>query len=129
MMKRSRYKFHVLQKNKYSVYALLLSIVLMFEIYLYYSLNYMQDKGNQQSFEEEKYIELDTVVNKIKENNLEILSIQSGDEGSYTIQVGIRGNKDEVCRLLQKLESCIIKDYELDVQANNIDGKVTLTYN
>lgn len=129
MMKRSRYKFHVLQKNKYSVYALLLSIVLMFEIYLYYSLNYMQDIGNQQSFEEEKYIELDTVVNKIKENNLEILSIQSGDEGSYTIQVGIRGNKDEVCRLLQKLESCIIKDYELDVQANNIDGKVTLTYN
>lgn len=128
-MKRSRYKFHVLQKNKYSVYALLLSIVLMFEIYLYYSLNYMQDIGNQQSFEEEKYIELDTVVNKIKENNLEILSIQSGDEGSYTIQVGIRGNKDEVCRLLQKLESCIIKDYELDVQANNIDGKVTLTYN
>lgn len=129
MMKRSRYKFHVLQKNKYSVYALLLSIVLMFEIYLYYSLNYMQDIGNQQSFEEEKYIELDTVVNKIKENNLEILSIQSGDEGSYTIQVGIRGNKDEVSRLLQKLESCIIKDYELDVQANNIDGKVTLTYN
>lgn len=128
-MKRSRYKFHVLQKNKYSVYALLLSIVLMFEIYLYYSLNYMQDIGNQQSFEEEKYIELDTVVNKIKENNLEILSIQSGDEGSYTIQVGIRGNKDEVSRLLQKLESCIIKDYELDVQANNIDGKVTLTYN
>ena len=129
MMKRSKYKFHVLQKNKYSIYALIFLIVLMFEIYAYYSLNYMQDIGNQESLEEDAYIELNTVVSEIKENNLEILSIQSGDEGSYTIQVGIRGNKNEVCRILKKLENCIIKDYELNVQANNIDGKVTLSYN
>ncbi len=129
MIKGLKFKFQNIQRNKYTIYALCLFIILSFEIYSYYLFSYVKNKDIYEAPKEKINIQLNTVVNKLKDNDLEIINIQNDEKDGYTFQVAIKGSKEEVCEVLKKFENCIIKEYELNVEANNIAGKVTLSYN
>lgn len=129
MTQKFKYKFQSIQKNKYVIYTLCLSIVLLFEIYAYYSLNYVKNEEKHEILQEENNIELSTIIYELKDKNLNILNMQKINENSYTFEVGVKGEKQEVYKVLKNLNNFTIIDYEFNVASNNIDGKVILSYN
>ncbi|MBE6047368.1 MAG: hypothetical protein E7213_02995 [Clostridium sp.] len=129
MTQKFKYKFQSIQKNKYVIYTLCLSIVLLFEIYAYYSLNYVKNEEKHEILQEENNIELSTIIYELKDKNLNILNMQKINENSYTFEVRVKGEKQEVYKVLKNLNNFTIIDYEFNVASNNIDGKVILSYN
>lgn len=130
MIESIKYRLTMYKKYKFLILTILLTIILMLEIYASYSLTSMENKVEVDASyknirEEPKLIE---IVEELSNNNLNILNIEKNDK-SYNFEVEVKGCKNEIYNLFKELKNYNIIQYEFGINLDYIEGKAILSYN
>lgn len=131
MIEILKYKLGKFKEYKFLIYTIFLSIILIFEIYTYYLSNYsVEEEVEEEYYESSEECELDLgkMIEELTINNLNILNIEKNEDG-YNFEVSIKGSRKEIYEIFKELKNYTIETYEFNMDSDNIDGKVKLSYN
>lgn len=127
-----KYRLGKFKEYKFAIYTIFLCIILIFEIYTYYLSNYSVEEEVEEEYyessEEECELDLGKIIEELTINNLNILNVEK-DEDGYNFEVSIKGSRKEIYKIFKELINYTIETYEFDIDSDNIDGKVKLSYN
>ncbi len=132
MIEILKYKLGKFKEYKFPIYTIFLSIILIFEIYTYYLSNYSVEEEVEEEYyessEEECELDLGKMIEELTINNLNILNVEKNEDG-YNFEVSIKGSRKEIYKIFKELKNYTIETYEFNMDSDNIDGKVKLSYN
>lgn len=132
MIEILKYRLGKFKEYKFAIYTIFLCIILIFEIYTYYLSNYSVEEEVEEEYyessEEECELDLGKIIEELTINNLNILNVEK-DEDGYNFEVSIKGSRKEIYKIFKELINYTIETYEFDIDSDNIDGKVKLSYN
>lgn len=124
-----RYVLLCLKDKKIEISAFLLSIILFIEIYCNYEILNNQSKYIEKMPKIESKMELKDIINNFSEAGLNIISIED-KEDRYIIGLSLNGRKDDIIKSFKFLiDKYNIIYYEFNASYDNIEGKISLTYN
>ncbi|SFU28672.1 hypothetical protein SAMN04487886_100159 [Clostridium sp. DSM 8431] len=124
-----RYVLLCLKDKKIEISAFLLSIILFIEIYCNYEILNNQSKYIEKIPKIESKMELKDIINNFSEAGLNIISIED-KEDRYIIGLSLNGRKDDIIKSFKFLiDKYNIIYYEFNASYDNIEGKISLTYN